>query len=234
MSRRTRLQAARIVLAALGLIALLSVMAHGQPPKAPTAKAQVTAGPPLNRPAPAARRTPASFTPQMSFGEAIDILRNSTTPPLNLVVLWRQIGENAGVYRDTPIGIDGIPGLRVRQYLDMLVASLSAGAPVKLGYAVRDGVVTVGTTDALPLPKRVTRVYDVSDLVAEPARYFFPPIGFGGIGYGGGPMMGPAGGSRAGFIPGMPYASTGTGDRGLSGAIGGFYRATSRPGTSRR
>ncbi len=220
-------------------------------PKAPSAKPKVQrpARPALNNPGRAAHRNPASFTPQMPFGEAIDILRNCTTPPLNIVVLWRDIGENAGIYRDTPIGIDGIGGLRIGQYLDSLLLSLSAGAPVQLGYAVHKGVITVGTKDALPAPRKTTRVYDVSDLVAEPARYFFPPAGYGGMGYGGmyggmgyggtgyggmygGQMMGPGGygGFGAGYGPGTPYAPGGSygyrGTRGLSNFIGGLYGPT--------
>jgi len=172
----------------------------------------------------------------MSFGEAIDILRNCTTPPLNIVVLWKEIEENAGVYKDTAIGLDGISGLRVRQYIEMLVLSLSGGASAKLGYVVNNGVVTIGTVDSLPVPKRVTRVYDISDLVAEPANYFFAPwmggMGFGGAMMGGGgygPMMGQYGGYGNqmmspyggyggygggpgvgyGYSPGMSYMATG-------------------------
>lgn len=188
------------------------------PPKDTKPKVAKTAP---TRPAPPAKRTAASFTRDMGFGEAIDILRNSTTPPVNIVVLWKEIGENAGVYRDTPIGIDGVPGLRVRQYLELLLVSLSGSASAKLGYTVDNAVITVGTTGSLRAPKRVTRVYDISDLVAEPARYFLPPLGFGGMGYAGmygGPMIGQSGGY---------------GDRGLSNSIGSLYRGSRQP-VSRR
>lgn len=152
-----------------------------------------------------AQRTPAAFTPQMPLGEAIEILRNCTTPPLNIVVLWRSL-DGAGIYRDTPIGIDGLPGLRVRQYLDMLALSLSAGASDRIAYVVQGGVITIGTTTALPAPRFETRVYDIRDLTAPPANYRLPSMGFGGLGYGG--MMGPAGnyagGSRAGSGVGTP------------------------------
>jgi hypothetical protein len=185
---------------------------------------------PLDKSQRPASRSPASFRPEMPFREAIDILRNCSRPPLNIVVLWREIGENAGVYPDTPIGIDGIPGLRAGQYLDSLLLSLSAGSAAKLGYTVHNGVITVATTDALPAPKLETRVYDVSDLVAEPARYFFPPFLFGGMGYGG-QMMGPFGGYGGGFgagygpgasyPPGGSYGYSGTG--GFPGLVRGAY-----------
>jgi hypothetical protein len=215
--------------------------------------AKALARSPVSKPAPPAKRTPASFTRDMSFSEAIDILRNCTTPPLNIVVLWKEIEENAGIYKDTAIGIDGIPGLRVRQYLEMLVLSLSGGASAKLGYAVNNGVVTIATIDSLPVPKRVTRVYDISDLVAEPANYFFPPMGFG-MGFGGpmmgqfggygGPMMGQFGGYGGGlgggygYSPGMSYVSTGpygpTRDAGLSGVVGSVNGRTRQPNANRR
>lgn len=141
----------------------------------------------------------------MPLSEAIDILRNCTTPPLNIVVLWRSL-NSAGIYQNTPIGIDGLPGLRVRQYLDMLVNSLSAGGVDKIDYTVHGGVVTVGTVAALPSPKFETRVYDIRDLIAPPANYGFQPMGYGGLN--GNQAMGlpgsPGGNLRTGLGMGMP------------------------------
>jgi hypothetical protein len=215
-----------------------------------TEKAPIqTATAPVLKPVPAPRRTPAAFTRSMPFGEAIDILRNSTTPPINIVVLWRDL-ENAGIYRDTPIGIDGVPGLKVGQCLDVLTASLSAGASVKIGYVVRNGAVVVATVDGLPAPQKMARVYDISDLVAEPARYGFSPFGFGGMGSGGygGGMMGPMGGyggsmigpgggyggAYGGYGPGTSYMSGNSyganGARNLSGFMGSAYGGAPRPG----
>ena len=174
-----------------------------------TAAPKPTAPPSRKVTRPAVRR-PAIFTQEMPFSEAIEILRRSTTPPLNIVVLWKDIGENAGIYRETPIGIDGIGGLRVRQYLELLMLSLSAGASARLNYTVNRGVVTIATVDSLPRPKYMTRVYDISDLVAPPARYFRRPMAFGGMGYGA--QMGAMGGYGAG-------GSYGAG--GLAGLPGG-------------
>jgi len=163
----------------------------------------------------------------MPFSEAIDILRNATRPPLNIVVLWRDLADGAGIYRDTPIGIDGVSGLRIRQYLDLLVLSLSAGASAKLDWIVHGGVVTIGTVDALPKPKNVTRVYDISDLVAPPAQYSLPMMGFGGMGgYGGGMYggqtmgMGSYGGGMGGGGYGLGSSSMYGG--GLGGGLGGL------------
>lgn len=192
MSRRIRSVAVRNVMLALGLAALLSPVAwaadaKAKPPAGTPAKNERAKTPPLvpsSRPKPAAVRSTASLTPQTPFGEAIDTLRNSTTPPLTIVVLWRQLAEGAGVYRETPIGLDGLAGLHTGQCLDALMLSLSAGASAKLGYVVNKGVITISTIGALPAPKSITRVYDISDLVAPPARYSPSSMGFG-MGYGG-------------------------------------------------
>jgi len=236
-------QATATATTVLAAIALLSTAVHAADPNAPPAekvKTQKVTKPSPSKPATPAKPTVASFTPEMPFSEAMDILRNSTTPPLNIVVLWKEIGENAGVYRETPIGINGVAGLRVGQYLELLLLSLSSGTSAKLGYTVKDGVITVGTTGSLRAPKKVTRIYDVSDLVAEPARYFFPPMGFGGMGYGGlygGSMAGPAGGYGVGPGPGTysPAGARGlSNDQGLSNAIGNLYGGTRRSGERRR
>lgn len=234
MSRRScqAIEAAATVLAA---IILLSATVHAADPNAPSAekvKTQKATKPASSKPVTPAKPTPASFKPEMPFSQAMDILRNSTTPPLNIVVLWKEIGENAGVYRETPIGIDGVPGLRAGQYLELLLLSLSGSASAKLGYTVKDGIITVGTIGSLQPSRKVTRVYDISDLVAEPARYFFPPMGFGGMGYGGlygGSMMGPGSGMYT------PAGARGvSGDQGLSNAIGNVYGGTRRSGSPRR
>jgi len=129
--------------------------------------------------------SPSSFTPEMPFSEAVNILRNTTIPPLNIVVLWKNIEQNADIYKDTPIGIDGASGVPLRAHLKLLLMSLSAGSSEKLGYVVDDGVIIISTESSLP--KRLsTRIYDITDLVGVPANgSFFPgagmPFGFGGM-----------------------------------------------------
>ena len=222
---RIRFATVRNVILALGLAAQLSSVARAADPKARSQagapakkekeKARTPAPLPPNQPKPAAVRGAASFTPQTPFSEAIDILRNSTTPPLTIVVLWRQLADGAGVYRETPIGLDGMAGLRAGQCLDLLMLSLSAGASAKLGYVVDKGVITISTTDALPAPRPITRIYDISDLVAPPARYSLSSMGFG-MGYGG--LTAPLGGNVGGSYgvssvspsspPGIPSRTT--------------------------
>jgi hypothetical protein len=65
----------------------------------------------------------------------------------------------------------------------------------RLDYVVKDGIIIIATKDSLP-DKMRTRVYDISYLVAAPARFGF---GFGpGLvrGWPAGPYMGGAGWSN--------------------------------------
>ncbi len=163
--------------------------------------------------------SPAAFTPDMPFSRAIEILRNSTQPPLSIVVLWREIEENAGIDRNTPIGIDGLQGLRLRQCIEVLLTSMSATALVRIGYVVQNGVVTIATVDSLPRPKPVTRVYDISDLVAPPSL---------GIGFRTMPGMMP--GMMAGF-GGMPYGGGGLGAGTYAPGYGGYGSGYGNSGT---
>ncbi|HSV98958.1 MAG TPA: hypothetical protein VLI39_02215 [Sedimentisphaerales bacterium] len=217
----SRIQSQSVVRNGLPLLIALAVfvpLARAAQPRTPLhstasstkkeAKAPSTAS---RAPTTPALRSPASFTPQMPLSEAVDILRNCTHPPLSIVVLWRSL-DSAGIHQETPIGIDGLPGLRVRQYLDILVNSLSAGAADKIGYTVHGGVVTVGAMAALPSPRFQTRVYDISDLIAPPANYRLPPMGFGGL-YGNQAMGQPGGyggNLGTGLGMGVPPSMSGT------------------------
>lgn len=110
----------------------------------------------------------SALTFHTTFSEAIDILRNSTTPPLKIVVLWKDLSENAYVEPDTPIKIDGVSGIRLRTGLELVLMSVYSGF-AKLGYVVKGGVIIIATKETLP-DKMVTRVYDVSYLLSQPAR----------------------------------------------------------------
>ena len=178
---------------------------------------------------------PSSFRPDMSFEQAINILRRSTKPPLNIAVLWKDLEENADIYRDTPIGIEGLSKVSIRMHLKFLLMGVSGGSPVKLGYIVDDGVIIIATRDSLPV-KMTARVYDVTDLVAPPANYFFFPSpgmpfgvpfggfgGFGGFGAGGGQGMGFQG-AGTGMYPGGSYGYGG----GLIGLMQNQYGTGSR------
>ena len=143
---------------------------------------------------------PSSFTPDMTFEEAINILRNSTIPKLNIAVLWKDLEQNADVYRDTPIGIKGVSKVPLRTHLKLLLMSVSAGGTQKLGYVVDGGVIIIATQGSLP-KKMIARVYDITDLVSAPANFrLMPglgmPFGYGQMPYGGMTPYGGTGYSR--------------------------------------
>ena len=170
---------------------------------------------------------PSSFTPNMTFDEAIKILRNCTVPPLPIAVLWRDLEENADIYRDTPIGMDGLHGVPLKTHLKILLASVSGGGPEKLGYVVDDGVIIIATQGSLPRRMR-TLIYDVTDLVSEPANYrsmpgFGMPFGGGMMPFGGGMMMPYGGGGMMSYGGGMPLGGGMMPFGGMSYGGQGYY-----------
>lgn len=112
--------------------------------------------------------SPSSFTPDMPLREAIEILRNSTVPPLNISVLWKDLEENADITQDTPIGINGVTGVTLKTHLNLLLAALSAGGLAELGFTVDSGVIIIATKKSLS-KKLVSRTYDIADIVAPPS-----------------------------------------------------------------
>jgi hypothetical protein len=168
----------------------------------------------------------------MPLSEAIDILRNSTFPKLNIVVLWKDLEENADIYPETPIGIDGVAGVPLSRHLKSLLDGVSGGAQEKLGYVVDEGVVVILTSGNLP-KRMVTRVYDITDLVGQPAQYggiqglmMGRMVGMmSGGGMMGGGMMGGLGGGygmQGGMMPGLGggYGNLGGGFNANSGLFG--------------
>lgn len=156
----------------------------------------------------------SALTYDTTFSEAIDILRHSTEPPLKIVVLWRDLSENANVEPDTPIKIDGVSGIKLRTGLELVLKSVYSGF-AELGYVVKGGVIIIATKESLP-DRMVTRVYDISYLVSGPARF--------GFGFAPGLAAGWPGGAYMGQVGQMP----------LRGRINPYtYGRRGRP-TSRR
>ncbi|MFZ2146227.1 MAG: hypothetical protein WAV28_03320, partial [Sedimentisphaerales bacterium] len=169
------------------------------------------------------------LTPGMSFGEVIEKLKNSVRPPIQIQPNWRDLLENAEVEPSTPAGMDPLTGVKLRKALEILIAGVSSVQLAQLTYVVDEGVIQIGTIDMLP-PKMVHRVYDISDLVAEPANFRgmggmgMMGMGMGGMGMGGmGGMMGGMGGyggGMGGYGGGMGGYGGGMG--GYGGGMGGY------------
>ncbi len=256
--KRFTIVLARLVLtAAIGLLVLAQLCTAGT---TEDSKLKTQSPKPESR-APSGRiaTDPSRFSQNMPFGEAIDILRYSTNPPLNIVVLWRDLAEKADIDKTTPIGMDGVSGIPLRQHLELLLMSVSAGSAAKLGYVVEKGLIIIATTGSLP-NKAKTRVYDITDLVGEPANYswrgMMGPMGsyggsYGNMGYGGyGPGTGgsgyggagsyggtygagPYGGGGYGNYSGYPYGSTGGYGLNRGGSLGNMIGTLYRPAGAR-
>ncbi len=105
----------------------------------------------------------------MSFGRAIEVLRNSTKPPVRIVVLWGQL-EQINVGPASRISMDGFSEISLRTGLKILLASVSNGQN-QLDYWTTDGVIVIGTKDSKP-KVQTTRLYNVCDLTSRPAEYY--------------------------------------------------------------
>jgi hypothetical protein len=103
------------------------------------------------------------FRPEMPFAEAIDRIKYCVEPPLPIVVLWKDLYDNADIDRTTPINMDEISGVSPGRALKLLLASVSGGYD-RLGYIVEDGVIMIATEETLP-ERWETSVYDISDLL---------------------------------------------------------------------
>ncbi|MHC4657984.1 MAG: hypothetical protein ACYS83_02250 [Planctomycetota bacterium] len=101
----------------------------------------------------------SGLNPEMSFSDALEELKNSVKPRLNIIVLWRDLEENAEIDRTTPINMDPISVIRLGTALELLLKSISRGV-VELGYVVEDGVIIIATKESLPSDME-TRVYDI-------------------------------------------------------------------------
>jgi hypothetical protein len=134
----------------------------------------------------------STLTPGMSFAEALTELANSVPIPLQIQANWRDLRDNADLEPTTPAGMDPLTGVKLRKVLEVLLDGLSSDL-AELSYVVDEGVIQIATLATLP-PKMVHRVYDIADLVGEPANYRQPGGMMGGMMGGMGGMMGGMGG----------------------------------------
>ncbi|MBN1795890.1 MAG: hypothetical protein JW804_04395 [Sedimentisphaerales bacterium] len=109
----------------------------------------------------------SALNPDMPFEEAINIIKHSVDPPLEIFVNWRDLSDNASIDKGTPIGIDPVSNIELGLALKLLFEGVSGGF-ADLDYAVEKGIVVIATGDALPL-QHDTRIYEVSPNV-EPAE----------------------------------------------------------------
>ncbi len=123
------------------------------------------------------------LNPDMSLADAIEVLVNSSEPPLTVVVLWGDLDENAFIGQEEPIKMSGrgLSAVRLRTGFERLLQAVGGGL-AELDFAIEDGVITVATKESLPT-RYETRIIDASELFGEPA--YFQGGGYGGGGGGG-------------------------------------------------
>ncbi|MHC4647175.1 MAG: hypothetical protein ACYTBJ_16905, partial [Planctomycetota bacterium] len=124
----------------------------------------------------------SDLTPEMPFDQALDILKGSVEPPLNIVVLWEDLSENAGIDPNTPINMGPLPAVQLKTALELLMSALVSD-DAEIRFVVQEAAIYVATAGTLP-KMMVTRVYDVSSLVGLPMTGGYGR-GYGGGGYGG-------------------------------------------------
>lgn len=126
----------------------------------------------------------SELRPDMSFSEAIEILRNSVAPPLKIVPLWRDLYDNADIDQSTAINMDPISSVRLGSAMRFLLEAVSGGF-AELDFGVENGIITIATKESIPADL-ITLVYDVTDLIGIPAEYRTSVSGGTGGGAGGG------------------------------------------------
>ena len=137
------------------------------------------------------------LTPVKPLGEAIELIKNSVKPPLQVTVLWRDLYDNADIDQTTAIKMDPISAVPLNKAIGLLLKSISGGA-TELGYVVEDGIITIATADALP-GKMVTQVFDVTQVLGAPADFSYEmQVGETSGGGGGGGSRGGGGGGGQG------------------------------------
>jgi len=130
----------------------------------------------------------SSLTKDTPFSEALEILRNSVEPPLELVVFWEDLWENAYISPDTPINMQFLGAMQLRRALELLLKHSSIRLS-EVGFVVEDGFIAIATKEFLRR-KLLLNVTGIADLIGAPAGFSFEmdigDISQGGTGGGGG------------------------------------------------
>jgi len=112
----------------------------------------------------------SQLTPETPFGEAIEMLKNSVDPSLKMFVNWRDLSDNADIDQTTPIHMDPISAIPLKNALELLLEAVSGGF-ANINFIVEGGVIKIATAESLP-PVMETLVYDITDLIGRPADFY--------------------------------------------------------------
>jgi hypothetical protein len=162
---------------------------------------------------------------ETTFEEALEIIRHAVAPPLPMVVMWKDIEDNAFIEKTTPVGIEGLGNTTLGQALKLVLLSVSSRGE-GLEYVVEEGIVTIASKAMGLGDRRYTRAYDAGELLATPAGL----SGMMGM-YGGGGGGGGYGGGYGGM---GGFGNMGLGGMGNMGSMGNFggnsFGSNPRPG----
>ncbi len=88
------------------------------------------------------------LTPEMPLSEAVEVLKRSVEPPLNIVVLWNDLMDSLSVEPSTPISINGMASIKLGTALDLLVRGIrSSGA--KAMWRIKGDAIVIATAAGL-------------------------------------------------------------------------------------
>ncbi len=90
----------------------------------------------------------SALSPQMPFSAAIEALRQAVQPPLPIVVLWKELLDS-DIEPTTPIGMDGLPSVKLETALRMLIAAVSGGQS-DISYQIDDHVIVIREEELQP------------------------------------------------------------------------------------
>ena len=107
------------------------------------------------------------LTTDTTIEEAINLIRNNSTPPLQIVVLWGDLAENAFIEKESPVNVDGLGIMKLETGLRIITKSLSVSGMAPINFVVDENVITIATESSLPTLFR-NEVYDVTELIIPP------------------------------------------------------------------
>ncbi len=169
-----------------------------------------------------------------TFGEALEIIRHAVDPPLPMVVMWKDIEDNAFVERTTPVGIEGLGNTTLGNALKLVLMGVSTKGG-ELEYVVDGGLVTIASKAMGLGNRRYTRAYDAGEILASPAG--LSGMYGGGGGYGGG-MFGNMGMGNMGMgnmgMGNMGMGNMGVGSMNNWGSMGNSGNRNPGSGINRR
>jgi hypothetical protein len=105
----------------------------------------------------------SELPPEMHFADALDVLKNTVEPPLNVYVFWRDLYEEADVERTSPIHIDSDAKVPLKMAFNLLLDSVSGGFG-DLTYTIANGLIYIGPKQSLR-KKVKTSVHGISDVI---------------------------------------------------------------------